>query len=779
VNEVDIAWLPGPSAAYPTPTPVLPTPTPGPTFTPTPVPNLRVLGVLIDVSLDPQVLRIVPAEGDWEAVNLMEGTSILFEDGQPASLSQLQPGMTVGVLGYPGEEKAIRAAHVDVLRSPTQEGAGFATYQPRGVTLSTIYDGYTLPLSMEDISVTTPLTQAFNLTQTHALTESGFVVVPGAYKSFAALYNDPQYITYPIFISADSALHVSQLLFDRVLRTVERAHLLPELTMLDREMYALSWDQYQAASALNTAEGERVAAAAQRNIAYFAVALSLLDPAFTPPEVISPVVDAELALITATEGITVSPLFDLPDVPGEEKLRMDYGRFAPPGHLAGDEEMLPYFRALTWHHLVTWRLAQREEARSAALIATLLNAHSAPRTLWQRVYDTASFFYGQEALLTPVDYGPLLAEVWGAEPDVTALADDAALDEFIAAARGSPLPDNAMWVWIWRAEGRTDRDLSFLGQPFRVDRYVFQRTTGAYAGLPEEERRLPSGAYLAAVLGSLEAYQVVSQWGDVTYVDQVRNELAALRDAHWTAELYWNWLYLYRPLVQGKSPSYPAWMRTAAWKRKELQTMLGSWTGVRHDAGLAVASAGGTEGERGALPPWGYVEPQPEVYARLAALNQMVIEGLEGRLMLGDTERELLSKWQTWLLLLQDVARRELTGQTVTDLEYQRLAEYGSLIEALTLAETGDEASLAEYDAAVAVSVASVQDVQRIEAVGRVDEIYAVVERGRRPYLVRGGTYSHYEFEWPAQDLLTDLLWQQMLADGQAPPRPVWVSFVQ
>ena len=149
------------------------------------------------------------------------------------------------------------------------------------------------------------------------------------------------------------------------------------------------------------------------------------------------------------------------------------------------------------------------------------------------------------------------------------------------------------------------------------------------------------------------------------------------------------------------------------------------------------------------------------------------------------TERELLSKWQTWLLLLQDVARRELTGQTVTDLEYQRLAEYGSVIQALilaatgSLAETGDEAPLAEYDAAVAVSVASVQDVQRIEAVGRVDEIYVVIERGRRPYLVRGGTYSHYEFEWPAQDLLTDLLWQQMLADGQAPPRPVWVSFVQ
>lgn len=86
--------------------------------------------------------------------------------------------------------------------------------------------------------------------------------------------------------------------------------------------------------------------------------------------------------------------------------------------------------------------------------------------------------------------------------------------------------------------------------------------------------------------------------------------------------LYWSWLYSFEPLLQPKGPEYPAFMQTAAWTRKDIHTALGSWTEPKHDTILyakqAMAEMGG-----GPLPepPHGWVEPNPEAYARLLALE--------------------------------------------------------------------------------------------------------------------------------------------------------------
>ena len=122
------------------------------------------------------------------------------------------------------------------------------------------------------------------------------IVVCGDARTFAELYTDPRAISYPVFISADSILHLSRLVFDGVLRTTEQDYLSPELAMLEQEMFDLSWAQYEELLRLTvTPQQQRMKDTALRNASYFAVALSLLDPSFTPPDVISPVVSAESA----------------------------------------------------------------------------------------------------------------------------------------------------------------------------------------------------------------------------------------------------------------------------------------------------------------------------------------------------------------------------------------------------------------------------------------------------------------------------------------------------
>jgi hypothetical protein len=185
---------------------------------------------------------------------------------------------------------------------------------------------------------------------------------------------------------------------------------------------------------------------------------------------------------------------------------------------------------------------------------------------------------------------------------------------------------------------------------------------------------------------------------------------------------------------------------------------------------------------------WGYVEPQPEVYARLAALTRLVVDGLESRLMLPAEEREMLLELETWLMFLQDTARRELTTQSLTDEEYARLGEYGAFVDRLTrlavadlgvVSEPADNLVLGEgYSEAVAVPLFTAAGTQLVEATGPVDEIYVVVERGRQPTLARGGTYAQYEFPWPAADPMTDARWSVLLTGGQAPDRPSWLAGV-
>ena len=102
----------------------------------------------------------------------------------------------------------------------------------------------------------------------------------------------------------------------------------------------------------------------------------------------------------------------------------------------------------------------------------------------------------------------------------------------------------------------------------------------------------------------------------------------------WTSNLYWSWMNMLRPLVGNNDRTgYPFFMQNKAWTRKELNTFLGSWTELKRDTVLYSKQP---MGERGGgvddipLPPddRGYVEPNPELFGRLALLSKQTKDGL-------------------------------------------------------------------------------------------------------------------------------------------------------
>ena len=329
-----------------------------------------------------------------------------------------------------------------------------------------------------------------------------------------------------------------------------------------------------------------------------------------------------------------------------------------------------------------------------------------------------------------------------------------------------------------------------MGQRFVLDAYIFEQLVWREVGTLDNPRWLPKGLDVMAAMGSEEAYAILDEMGETDYArypDQMaklRSEIGALQLDSWTQNLYWTWLYSFQPLLTAKGAEYPAFMRTQAWARKDLQTALGSWTELKHDTILyakqVMAEMGGGPPPE---PPRGWIEPNPEVYARLLALTLMTRDGLESRGLLTENTATNLARLEDLLSFLLDTAQKELDGVPLETEEYERIKFFGGELEAITLAAADQEGEGRPFfedpeQAALVADVATDPNGRVLEeAIGRVFEIYALVPDGRGgTHVATGGVFSYYEFPWPMSDRLTDEAWRAMLDAGQAPDRPVWTN---
>ncbi len=123
--------------------------------------------------------------------------------------------------------------------------------------------------------------------QRSLLAKNGFAVAapkPGEYREFYQVYEAFRYAdTQPLFVTTDAIFHVYHLIFDKMLRDLEREQFSPTLGELTSSMLAASLDQLQSLA------GTPLEEPARRNVAFFAVAAQLLGlPEPVPAEVYRP-----------------------------------------------------------------------------------------------------------------------------------------------------------------------------------------------------------------------------------------------------------------------------------------------------------------------------------------------------------------------------------------------------------------------------------------------------------------------------------------------------------
>jgi hypothetical protein len=635
-------------------------------------------------------------------------------------------------------------------------------------------------------------------TQRQLLSQNGFVVLPpkpGEFREFYQVYEQGRYALHPVFVTTDSIYHVYHLLFDKMLRDLERDSFIAILNSLTSTMLNASYQQYGAL------KGTALEEPARRNVAYFAVAAQLLGLPDPPPAEVSDLVNAELALINATSGPEISPIWDREDLPPDKKLREDYSQYIPRGHYTRSEELKKYFRTMMWYGRLTFRLQDGFETRRALLMTQALRSATTADgtlaiTLWQNIYEPTVFIVGKADDLSFFEYGALIDAVFGPNADPASFADDTKFAAFMEAAKNLPPPQvNSMWVWIWEDTEQATKGFRFMGQRFTLDAYVFGQVIWRKVGTLEKPRGLPKGLDFMAAMGSEEAYSMLKEMGEDQYANydtqmaKVRNEISGLQIDSWTQNLYWSWLYALQPLIEPKDARYPAFMQTQAWTRKDLHTALGSWTELKHDTILyakqvmAEMGGGGLED-----PPHSYVEPNPEAYARLLALATMTKDGLEQRGLLSDLTRGNLDNLISELTFLIRMSEAELNGAEISDDDYWHMYFWGGVLEQFTLAAADTDAGsgrpiLEDQKAALIADVATglapdSSIVALEEAIGQPTFIYVVLP-GQPTRLATGAVFSYYEFPVPVSNRMTDEQWQAMVEAGTNPPAPDWTkSFI-
>jgi hypothetical protein len=627
--------------------------------------------------------------------------------------------------------------------------------------------------------------------QRQALATYNFVARPTKEEQLFYIYENNAYKKIGSFVTTDSVLHTYHIFYDFTLRYLERERLFPAATALSRRMLEVNL------AALRDGQHEpSIAKALTKNAAYFAVPLALLGKQPALPADVQALVDGELTRIAAHKGRDYC-------VTG---VKIDYSQFIPRGHYTRTKAFEQYFRAMMWYGLVPLRLEVRKggpmdvPATIQALIITAQLAGDADaRALWQQLYDPTVFYVGKADDLSYYDYAPTARRVF---PDlaIDSFADAGKLQEFYTLAQRE-LPHPRIEVFT-EDGGIQGQEFRFMGQRFIPDSRVLQELCIPKVGTLENPRTMPKGLDVFAALGSPRALQLLTrvyhQDTYANYLNQMQKmqaETAAYTPQEWRQNLYYGWMYCLLPLLHPRPEGYPAFMRNIAWQDKSLLTALGSWTELRHDTILYAKQSVAECGEGGDEPPpvHGYVEPEPEVYARLSWLLKLNKQGLQERKLIGERD-EISYSFDRFIALadfLTRVSIKELRTEPLTRDELRLIEKYGGELEwlMLTVASLGEDERVSswwEIQNKTDRSMALVADVHTgdrggvahalEEAIGHAAELWVVVPIQGKLTAVRGAIFTYYEFTHPASDRLTDEAWQQRLQQGNIPPMPSWTE---
>jgi len=660
---------------------------------------------------------------------------------------------------------------------------------------------------VDEYGYTTVIEKLLSTDLKSELAEDQFVITEAEFKEFFSLYEQNRYSYTPSFVTTDSIMHTYHLIFDSTLKTLETEYLYPTAIDLSRDMVTVSQTQYE------NAGSEDIKTAAKRNIGFFSVGAKLLDLGFEVPEIVKDEVDEELIRISDHEEILVSKVlaigYENPNL--LDNVKEDYTQYIPRGHYTKSDELKRYFKGMMWYGRMTFLAKDKTTTLSALQMTETLKNDEEIFDKWDSIFAPINFFVGKADDLTYYEYGTVYDEVLSGKTLDEATEEE--LDELWEEIKKLD-PPQINSIPVFEPDIQSDRDketkgFRFFGQRFTIDAMIFQNLV--YRDVKETSgggrKMLPEFLEIPSAMGDDTALQILEDDTDYFEYPNYEDQMDMLRDSvdeidndKWTQNLYWSWIYTLNSSIGETPAGYPSFMLSNKWDKKELNTYAGSWTELKHDTILYSKQVYAELGAGGPTDPpddKGYVEPNVELWRRLLALVRMTKSGLLERdiiseyssggpenycILIEDYKEKIycnLSHMQDTVKQLLDISVKELTEEKLTDEEYEFIRLLGGDLENMFMSTLDPDANTftAVEDNPVMLVADVATDPNGVvleEGTGYVYNIFVVVPIEGELRIARGGVYSHYEFEHPMDDRLTDEKWREMLESGNAPEMKPW-----
>jgi hypothetical protein len=526
------------------------------------------------------------------------------------------------------------------------------------------------------------------------------------------LYDENNGYCRPYLVTSDAVLETFYAAFSALLHYAEQQELAQALSEF-------------AAQALETA-GNKKASKDVCNL--FLIGLALVNP--DGVKNIPPDIQQELNRINKAEGMQES-LF---------KQKIDYSDFFIRGKYERDKDLQGYFRALKWFQAFKFDLKKAEDRKWVAEIVNVVNAPEVASSL-DRINMPLKNIIGESRY-----FSPLTLKEWKDE---------------------APLPVPAVQSpWI-----RTQESFKLLPALYTLDTFIFDELIthtdrSESVGTDDHPRVLPRGMDILAALGSDEAKSILlAEFKENQFenyekqLDRLQEKIKGFPPNAWEQSIYQHWMDLFKILLNDPEKA-PAFTKSKAWKRKQLNTALGSWVGLRYETIAYVEQAAAEAGEGGyetinVGKPRGYVEPNPLFFQKLNVGFGKIADQFDRIIKDSDLRtvvKERIEKYRDHLKKLEIIAQKELDNDVITDEEYGEILYIGRVIEhfiLITNSLNSTQNSLAIPDPirkVVDVQAAPFGNTRLYEALGFANEINVVVPYYGKRQIVKGPVYSYYEF---------------------------------
>ena len=613
------------------------------------------------------------------------------------------------------------------------------------------------------------------------LAKNGFAIVQDSYDQLFQVYENNDYRDFPSFVTTDLYLQAFHVYFDALLRLAEESELSERVLDFSQTM-----KQAMLQISANNPDPE-IRKLAEWNAAYFAVAVALLtdkpvngvqgDMLKMAEEEVKKVNDAEL---------DYSEFLNYTNVP------FTYNLFRPRGHYTRSESLGRYFRGMMWLQTVPFGTDKPEQMKRLALLAETMAADAALNSEYKRMMAPIDYLMGEIDNVSVLQVEEVMDKNGLALKNI--IADEAKMRTFVDEINKI---DEKQTRIKPKFEMTSHVKVNLMPQRYMPDAEVLQEMVDADSQITK--RGVSKGLDYFAAMGWTSAERILlgelqeaQKWEG--YKQNLERMKVRMGEINWSSTVANYWVNSLTEMGKGDS-SYPYFMNSEQWDKKNLNAALASWAELKHDAILYAKQPFMAEcGDGGPEAPvvLEFVEPNVRFWKRAINLIDVTDKAFKQFEIENERIDEISNSMRENAEFFLAASEKELKGEKLTKEEYGQIEIIGSTFEYLTLEmlQQGDqELATWDYVEGADKKVALIADVLTAngsnnpdkcvlyEALGPANTIYVVVEIDGLLYLTRGAVFSYRETFRPATDSrMTDEEWQENLESDPNEGIPSWMK---